>query len=42
LLSDVRREHPHLRLSVIADALAANAPNIRCQIENETFNTLKN
>ncbi|WPL12750.1 hypothetical protein [Thiorhodovibrio litoralis] len=29
LLSDVRREHPHLKLIVIEDALASNAPHIR-------------
>ena len=29
LLPDIRREHPHLKLIVIEDALAANAPHIR-------------
>jgi hypothetical protein len=29
LLSDVRREHPHLKLIVIEDGLASNAPHIR-------------
>jgi hypothetical protein len=29
LLEDVRREHPHLKLIVIEDALASNAPHIR-------------
>jgi hypothetical protein len=29
LLSDLRRAHPHLRLIVIEDALASNAPHIR-------------
>ena len=28
LLADTRREHPHLRLIVVEDALAANAPHI--------------
>jgi hypothetical protein len=28
LLSDVRREHPHLKLIVIEDSLASNAPHI--------------
>jgi len=29
LLSDLRREHPHLKLIVVEDALASNAPHIR-------------
>lgn len=29
LLKDLRREHPHLKLIVIEDALASNAPHIR-------------
>ena len=29
LLADVRREHPHLRLVVVEDALASNGPHIR-------------
>ncbi len=29
LLEDLRREHPHLKLIVIEDALASNAPHIR-------------
>jgi hypothetical protein len=29
LLMDLRREHPHLKLIVIEDALASNAPHIR-------------
>ena len=29
LLPDIRREHPHLKLLVVEDALAANAPHIR-------------
>jgi len=29
LLPDIRREHPHLKLIVVEDALAANAPHIR-------------
>ncbi|NEV65407.1 transposase, partial [Thiorhodococcus minor] len=29
LLSDVRREHPHLKLIVVEDALASNGPHIR-------------
>lgn len=29
LLADLRREHPHLKLIVIEDALASNAPHIR-------------
>jgi len=29
LLSDVRRAHPHLKLIVVEDALASNAPHIR-------------
>ena len=29
LLPDVRREHPHLKLLVVEDALAANAPHIQ-------------
>ena len=29
LLADVRREHPHLKLIVIEDGLASNAPHIR-------------
>ena len=29
LLADVRREHPHLKLIVVEDALAANGPHIR-------------
>jgi len=29
LLADLRREHPHLKLLVVEDALAANAPHIR-------------
>lgn len=29
LLSDLRREHPHLKLIIIEDALASNAPHIR-------------
>ncbi len=29
LLADTRREHPHLKLIVIEDALASNAPHIR-------------
>ena len=29
LLEDVRREHPHLKLIVIEDGLASNAPHIR-------------
>ncbi|MDO8466512.1 MAG: transposase, partial [Gallionella sp.] len=29
LLPDVRREHPHLKLIVVEDALAANAPHIQ-------------
>ena len=29
LLSDIRREHPHLKLTIIEDALASNAPHIR-------------
>ena len=29
LLKDVRREHPHLKLMVIEDALASNAPHIK-------------
>ena len=33
LLTDVRREHPHLKLMIIEDSLAANAPHIK-HIEN--------
>jgi hypothetical protein len=29
LLADVRREHPHLKLIVVEDALAANGPHIK-------------
>lgn len=29
LLTDLRREHPHLKLIVVEDALASNAPHIR-------------
>ena len=29
LLEDLRREHPHLKLVVVEDALASNAPHIR-------------
>ena len=29
LLTAVRRAHPHLKLSVVEDALASNAPHIR-------------
>ena len=29
LLKDIRREHPHLKLIVVEDALASNAPHIR-------------
>jgi hypothetical protein len=29
LLEDLRREHPHLKLLVVEDALASNAPHIR-------------
>lgn len=29
LLTDVRREHPHLKLIVVEDALASNGPHIR-------------
>ena len=29
LLSDVRREHPHLKLVVVEDALASNGPHIK-------------
>lgn len=29
LLEDLRREHPHLKLIVVEDALASNAPHIR-------------
>jgi hypothetical protein len=29
LLTDLRREHPHLQLIVVEDALASNAPHIR-------------
>ncbi len=29
LLTDLRREHPHLKLIVIEDGLASNAPHIR-------------
>ena len=29
LLSDLRREHPHLKLIVVEDGLASNAPHIR-------------
>ena len=29
LLSDVRREHPHLKLVVVVDALASNGPHIK-------------
>jgi len=29
LLADLRREHPHLKLIVVEDALASNAPHIR-------------
>ena len=29
LLADLKREHPHLRLIVVEDALASNAPHIR-------------
>ena len=29
LLSDVRREHPHLRLVVVEDSLASNGPHIK-------------
>jgi len=29
LLKDIRREHPHMKLIVIEDALASNAPHIR-------------
>ena len=29
LLSDLRREHPHLKLIVVEDALASNGPHIR-------------
>ncbi|VFM95324.1 MAG: hypothetical protein BECKG1743F_GA0114225_100577 [Candidatus Kentron sp. G] len=29
LLKDLRREHPHLKLIVVEDALASNAPHIR-------------
>lgn len=29
LLTDIRREHPHLKLIVIEDGLASNAPHIR-------------
>jgi len=29
LLTDLRREHPHLKLIVVEDALAANGPHIR-------------
>ena len=29
LLSDVRREHPHLKLVVVEDGLASNGPHIK-------------
>ncbi len=29
LLTDLRREHPHLKLIVVEDALASNGPHIR-------------
>jgi hypothetical protein len=29
LLTDLRREHPHLKLIVVEDALASNAPHVR-------------
>jgi len=29
LLEDVRREHPHLKIMIVEDALAANAPHIK-------------
>jgi hypothetical protein len=29
LLEDIKREHPHLKLMIIEDALAANAPHIK-------------
>ncbi len=34
-IEDLRREHPHLKLIVLEDALAANAPHIRHLISND-------
>ena len=33
-IEDLRREHPHLKLIVLEDALASNAPHIRHLMEN--------
>ena len=41
LLSDLRREHPHLPLILVEDGLAANAPHLRlCQKHNIRFITV--
>ena len=34
-IEDLRREHPHLKLIVLEDALASNAPHIRHLINND-------